>query len=669
LWVGGQREVGSRSPGTSRGDPTRRDASPARPRVLVVEDEAIVAKDIETCVARLGYEVAGRAKSASEAIRKAIDGKPDVVLMDIRLEGEQDGVFAAREIRRHVCDAAVVYLTAYADDDTLQRAKLTEPFGYILKPFDERELRTTIEMALYKHQMERRLRESEQWLAATLRSIGEGVLAADRDENVVFMNAAAESLTGWKQEEVAGRKLREVFRLETEGDASDPVARARSEDGAVSRVDTVLLAKDRTPTAVEAIAAPIRDEQGRSAGVVVALRDITERRRTEQQRSQMLAQEREANRLKDEFLAMLSHELRTPLSSILGWLQLLESGELDASSIRRAFETIERNALRQLELIDELLDVARISSGQLWLDPRPILMATLVDSALDMVRPAAEAKALQIEFARAGSGPVLGDPGRLMQVVANLLSNAVKFTPEGGRIQIGLRSTGGSVELTVQDSGEGISPEFVPHLFERFRQEDSSNTRTHGGVGLGLALVRRLVELHAGSIVGESAGKGRGATFTVRLPSATDTSPREEAPSGVGARVRLDGIRVLLVDDEADWRAVASSMLEAHGATVSTAAATADALAMLRREPADVLLADLQMPGEDGYSLIRSVRALPPAQGGTLPAVALTALARREDVERALAAGFQMHVAKPIDAARLAAVVAKLVARGKTARP
>jgi PAS domain S-box-containing protein len=660
--AGAAAEIEAGSSAQHRGTPPRGDPAPRRARILVVEDEAIVAKDIETCVARLGYEFAGRARSAAEAIRQAIERKPDLVLMDIRLEGSLDGVFAAQEIRRHADDVAVVYLTAYADDDTLQRAKITEPFGYILKPFDERELRTTIEMALYKHRMERRLRESERWLGATLRSIGDAVIAADGSGRVVFMNAAAEELIGWIAREAAGRSLSEVLRVRD--DAPDPVVRALSEDGAVIREDTVVIARGRGPTPVEAIAAPIRDEGGRGAGIVVALRDATERRRLEEQKSALLEREREANRLKDEFLAMLSHELRTPLSSILGWAQLLGAGDLDEDAVERAFATIQRNAMRQLELIDELLDVARISTGQLWLAPRAILLAPLVESALDMVRPAAAAKSVRVAFAPEPCGSVRGDPGRLLQVIANLLSNAVKFTPAGGAVDVRLRPVDGHAELTVRDTGEGIRSDFLPHLFERFRQEDSSNTRTHGGVGLGLALVRQLVELHAGTIEARSDGKNRGSTFTVRLPlTASELEPDADPPAPRGAGVRLDDVRVLLVDDDADWRAVASSMLEAHGARVVAVASAEEALGFLRGEGADVLLADLQMPGQDGYSLIRSVRGLPAAQGGAVPAAALTALARREDVGAALAAGFQMHVAKPVDAASLATAVAELAGR------
>jgi PAS domain S-box-containing protein len=380
-----------------------------------------------------------------------------------------------------------------------------------------------------------------------------------------------------------------------------------------------------------------------------------------------------ANRVKDEFLATLSHELRTPLNAILGWSQLLRMGRLDQNEVDQGLETIERNANIQSQLIEDLLDVSRIITGRLRLDVRPVELPPIIDAAIAAVRPAADAKHIRLKPKYdASAAPILGDAARLQQVVWNLLSNAIKFTPRGGRVEVMLDRVDSQVEITVRDTGSGIDPDFLPHVFERFRQADASTTRKHGGLGLGLAIVRHLVELHGGVVQARSEGQGAGATFIVRLPIAAvhdeeqRASPDAAATTTDFASLRrapsLAGLRVLVVDDELDARRLISTVLRQCGADVIAASSAAEALDLLARQRPDVLISDIGMPGEDGYSLIRRLRASE-NHDQRLPAVALTAYARTEDRLRALAAGFQMHVSKPVNPAELATVVGSLAGR------
>jgi signal transduction histidine kinase/ActR/RegA family two-component response regulator len=372
----------------------------------------------------------------------------------------------------------------------------------------------------------------------------------------------------------------------------------------------------------------------------------------------------EANRAKDEFLATVSHELRTPLTPMLTWVRLLRTARLDQATGARALEAIERNARVQAQLVEDLLDVSRIVTGKLRLEARAVELEGIAEAALDAVRPAADAKGIVLQAALRPGALVTGDPDRLQQVLWNLVSNAVKFTPRGGRVEVSIGRAGDHAVVTVRDTGVGIRPEFLPLVFDRFRQADASTTRVHGGLGLGLSIVRHLVELHGGTVEAASEGEGRGATFVVRLPLA---------PTGakVGAEVgrpappaTLDGVRVLVVDDEPDTLEALGTALAGYGALVRTALSTREALDALDRGAVDVLVADIAMPGEDGYALLRELRGRPPDRGGRTPAAALTAYARPVDAERAMAAGFQVHLAKPVEPSDLAAVVARLSGGG-----
>ena len=385
--------------------------------------------------------------------------------------------------------------------------------------------------------------------------------------------------------------------------------------------------------------------------------------RTVEERTREL---RKASEVKDQFLAMLSHELRSPLGAIRMWASLLRTGKLDPERRARALEAIERSAVTQAKLIEDLLDVSRIVSGKLVLDVGPVNLTDVAEAALDAVRGAAEAKGVRLEQVLELTGnQVEGDPARLQQVVWNLLSNAVKFSAAGGRIVLRVSRAGSEAVVSVRDEGEGIEAEFLPHVFERFRQADSTRTRTHGGLGLGLAIVRDLVALHGGAVAAESNGRGQGATFTVRLPLAggRPEARRVTAPPALQgerppAAPTLRGVRVLVVDDDRDARESVAAVLEQAGATVRAVESAGDAVESLEHEPSDVLLSDIAMPGVDGYTLLGRARARLP--GREIPAAALTAYAASEDRSRALAAGFRAHLAKPVDPAELVAVVADL---------
>ena len=402
---------------------------------------------------------------------------------------------------------------------------------------------------------------------------------------------------------------------------------------------------------------------------------IAKRKLAEEERDLLLIREREAraeaeaaNRIKDEFLTTLSHELRTPLTSIVGWAGLLRGGGMSPEMQAQALESIQRNAKAQAQLIDDLLDVSRIISGKLRLETRQLDLNSVIEAAIEVVRPAAEAKKIQILYTREPSvGPVMGDAGRLQQVAWNLFSNAVKFTPEGGRVEVRLERVGSKVRMTVSDTGRGIRAEFLPHVFERFRQADSTTARDQGGLGLGLAIVRHLVELHGGTVSAESPGEGQGATFSVTLPpvavrmeaGAAERDYQRAAAPFERAR-KLQGLRVLVVDDVADARQMISAVLSQSGAEVKTSASTREALEVLEQWEPDVLVSDIGMPGEDGYALIREVRALEKERGVHIPAAALTAYARDEDRTRAIAAGYETHVAKPVGPNELVMTVAGL---------
>jgi PAS domain S-box-containing protein len=409
-------------------------------------------------------------------------------------------------------------------------------------------------------------------------------------------------------------------------------------------------------------------EDGTFVAYVGSAVDITDRRRAQDERERLLAEAEAASRAKDQFLATLSHELRTPLNAVVGWAHMLRSGKLDEAATARAVETIDRNARAQSQLISDILDISRIVSGKLRLSVRPVDLTPVVEAALDTVRPSAEAKGIHLQaILDPAAGPVSGDADRLQQVFWNLLANAVKFTPREGRVLVRLSRIDSHVELRVEDTGIGIAAEFMPHVFELFRQRDGSPSRQHGGLGLGLALVKHLVELHGGSVECASPGERMGAVFSVKLPLMIATLREGVHPtaetSGDLRAPSLEGVAVLVVDDDPDARRLIAALLEERGARVRTVGSSAEALVALEAERPDVLVSDIEMPGDDGYALMRAIRQLPPERGGRVPAAALTAYARTEDRMQALLAGFHLHMPKPVQPAELAAVVASLAGR------
>jgi len=422
------------------------------------------------------------------------------------------------------------------------------------------------------------------------------------------------------------------------------------------------ICKDGEPVWANLTVSAVRAASGEPLYLVGIIENINDRRRVEAERARLLASEQAArdaardgwaaaeaaNRAKDEFLATLSHELRSPLGAILTWAHLLRSGSLDARKTAHALETIERSAKAQKRLIEDLLDVSCVVAGKLRLEVQPVDLAEVIEAALDVVRPAAEAKSVELESVLPGfrHGRVLGDPGRLQQVVCNLLANAIKFTPNGGHVAVRLEVVDSRAEIAVSDTGKGISADFLPHIFERFRQADSTTTRAHSGLGLGLAIVSHLVELHGGTVRAESRGEGQGTTFRVTLPLLSPELTHWEPVSPPAS-----------CEVPYDWQPV----LAQCRAEVTTAASVGEGLEALERVRPDVLMSDIGMPGEDGYALIRKVRTLDSERGGQVPALALTGYASAEDRVRALAAGYQVHMSKPVDPAALVEAVTKLV--------
>ena len=524
----------------------------------------------------------------------------------------------------------------------------------------------------------------------------QGILMTDDELNILGWNQWLEERTGRSAADVMGRNLLELYPelVERRLDRHYKWALEGQVRVLSQRLHGYLLAmptslgENAFPQMRQSVRISPLTHEGRVIGTLTIIDDVTERvaREAELQaqleaRSRLLASEQaareeaeQANHLKDEFLATISHELRTPLTAIIGWSNMLRAGTLDETLSARAVETIYRNAQSQNQLIADLLDVSRIISGKLRLDVRTIELPAIIEAALDAVRPAAEAKGVRLQsLIDPLAGPISGDADRLQQIIWNLLTNAIKFTPKGGRVQVRLERVDSHVEITVSDSGIGISPEFLPYVFDRFRQADAATTRFHGGLGLGLSIVRQLTELHGGTARVESEGEGKGATFVISLPFIAVTGEYVEpgrvhpTVSEHGAQLdgspSLDGLRVLVVDDEQDARDLLRAVLENCGSEVMTAGSAAEALDAIEALRPDVLISDLGMPGEDGYSLIARVRALPAERGGRTPAAALTAYTRVEDRLRVLRSGFQIHLPKPIEPVELVTVVASLAGR------
>ena len=547
--------------------------------------------------------------------------------------------------------------------------------------------------ARQRKQAEEALRQSEARFRRLVESNIIGIVIADFHGNITYANDAFLQLVGYGQEDMRRGELRWIEMTPPEYRNLDEQALDEmTKSGVFTPFKKEYLCKDGSRVPILVGGALL---EGYDDTVVAFVLDLTEQKRAESEREQLLKREQAAreeaeaaNRVKDEFLAILSHELRSPLNAILGWSKMLRTRKFDQATINRALETIERNAQAQTQLIEDLLDVSRILRGKLSLSVSPVNPASPIQAAIDTMRPAAEAKSIQLVLSiDPNVGMVSGDASRLQQVVWNLLSNAIKFTPQGGRVEIRLsrfvgahfteisasprlnpinppvpelRSTDNYAQIQISDTGKGIRADFLPYVFDYFRQADASTTRNQGGLGLGLAIVRHLVELHGGTVCVESPGEGQGSTFTVRLPLMQVQPEANRSNELLDSSANLNGIKVLVVDDEIDSREFLVFALEQYGAIAIEATSVREALESLKQFQPDVLISDIGMPEEDGYTLIRQVRTLSPNQGGNIPAVALTAYARAEDRTRAIDAGFQMHLSKPIEPAKLITTVASL---------
>ena len=519
----------------------------------------------------------------------------------------------------------------------------------------------------------RELDKARAYAESLIKNAPDPVFVSDLQGKILQANDAVYTLLGFRTAEVVEQSLSRFISVDETREfmaaLREVVARGVTRN---ARLNPRSVSGEIIPTTLNASA--LRDADGAVNGAIGILRDMRAYEMVvgdlEESRRKLDA----ANRAKDEFLATLSHELRTPLNAILGWVRLLRSGTLDAAGASRGPEVIERNTRLLAQLIEDLLDVSRIITGKLRLDVGSIDLVSVIVAAMEAVQTAADAKGIRLETSLDPAlGPVSADPSRLQQVVWNLLTNAIKFTPAGGRVDIRLERRDSMARITVSDTGQGIRRELLPFVFDRFRQGETSIGRRYGGLGLGLAIVRHIVELHGGDVDAQSAGEGRGAIFTVDLPlTAThaDMVPPEPARrrldrETVGRAVALDGLRVLIVDDEADARELMRMVLRSSGADVMAAACAEEAFEQVERWHPDILVSDIGLPGDDGYMLIQKLREQQAQHGRAIPALAVTAYARAEDRTRALAAGFQMHVAKPLEPADLVAAIASLISKDR----
>jgi PAS domain S-box-containing protein len=665
------------------------DAPPAR--ILLVDDHPPNLIALDAILDPLGQELL-HAHSGEEALRHLLESDFALILMDVQMPG-LDGIETAKLIKerprnKHV---PIIFLTAiHKDPSYIFRGYQEGAVDYLLKPFDPEILRAKVSVfvdlwrkteLLRVQQAMLRAREvleaekrSELRFHALTDSMPQCVWAARRNGDIYYCNRI------WR--EYAGEAAGITFFDALPADEAEEVRqswRNAIRAGEPLEREQRLRRKDGEWRWHLCRMVPERDERGRISGWICTATDIDQQKRIEEANKLLLASEKEArkqaevaNRTKDEFLATISHELRTPLNAILGWTRMLRTGAVEPKALSRVLETIERNARVQTQLVEDILDVSRIIAGKLRLNVQKLDLHAVARSALDAVRPAAEAKGVDLApELLSGSAEFCGDPDRLQQIIWNLLSNAIKFTPRGGKVVLRIERVRSLVHLSVIDSGAGIPRGFLPHVFDRFWQADSSITRAQGGLGLGLAIVRHLVEVHGGTVQADSEGEGKGATFTVRMPiravvPETPPPPVENGaepveiaePAPVAADLLL-GVEVLIVDDEADARELVAAVLARCGAEVRTAGTVEDAVRQLVERRPHVLLSDIGLPTEDGYALIRRVREIDPA----VPAAALTAYASPEDHRRALSAGFRAHIAKPVDPAELALVVASLCGR------
>ena len=709
--------------------------------ILLVDDKLENLLALEAILEKLGENLV-RATSGEEALRCLLHQDFAVILLDVQMPG-MDGFETATLIRnrgrsRHT---PIIFLTAFStSDQMLFKGYALGAVDYLLKPLDPNILtsKVTVFVELFKKTeavkqqtaqlvaVNTELRQSEERFRSLSTCSPVGIFETDTEGNCKYTNPRYQAICGLKASESLEKRWLESVHSEDKERAIASWSAYICKGREYSEEFRFQAAYGNIRW-VQVRSSPMLSSQGDLLGYVGTLEDITERKQAEEVRAQVIReqtarQEAEAaNRMKDEFLAVLSHELRTPLTSMLGWSKILRTKKLDEKATSRALEAIERNAISQMQLIEDILDVSRIIRGQLRLNVLAVNLISVMEAALEAVRPLAEPKDIQLNTVLDTSiGSVYGDPARLQQIVWNLLTNAIKFTPKGGRVEVrlskhfglpisdfGVGATSTTIstsqsndlrfesdsenldsantdesnnlkskiqnpksqyaQIQVIDTGIGISSEFLPKVFDRFRQADSTTTRSHNGLGLGLAIVRHLVELHKGTIFAQSSGSEQGATFTVRLPLLQDNRGSRASREVTGeisspvASTPLAGLRVLVVDDEADTRNFLSFMFEEYGAFATAVPSVDEALVVLEQTKPDILISDIGMSEQDGYTLIRKLRSLEPEKGGRIPAIALTAYTREEDRLKALSAGFQQHLSKPIDPNKLIAAVANIL--------
>lgn len=694
-------------------------SDPNKVSILIVDDRPEKLLALEAVLEDLGQEIV-RAYSGREALRHILRQEFAVILLDVNMPG-MDGFETATLIRQRQSSQSIpiIFITAMSDEIHAEHGYRLGAVDYILAPVVPEVLRSKVAVfvdLLKKTRQVQRQAESLHRRAAQLQQLTAASVAIN---TALSTERMLQTVTDTARNVSGAQQAITLFLAGASPDRGAPAAQSFisfcdkyeqwrlrplnleavcqaliARNPAVARLtetelqehpDGEILRQLNIPAINSGIlAVPLTGRSGNNLGIMY-LADRFEGNFSSDDEAvilqlaqmasiaienAMLTQEREANRIKDEFLSTLSHELRTPLNAILGWTQLLKMEKLD-DEVSHGLDVIDRNARAQTRLIEDLLDVSRINTGKLRLNLKTLNPETVIKSAIDVIQPSAEAKKIQIEFDQNSAAEILGDADRLQQVVWNLLSNAVKFTPVGGKILVSLECVDRQIRIRVSDTGQGIDPAFLPYVFDRFRQGDSTSTRSHGGLGIGLTIVRRIAELHGGSVVAESDGKNRGASFTVLLPvsanrAASESSSIDEDP-GLGPD--LNGVNVLVVDDEIDACEVIAQIIRRARAAVRTASSVKEAIEEFHRSRPDILVSDIAMPVDDGYALIRAIRRLSPDDGGSIPAIALTAYARDEDRAAALEAGFQRHLAKPCNPAELISALHELTASAASEKP
>ncbi|MBD2210059.1 response regulator [Nostoc linckia FACHB-104] len=685
--------------------------------ILLVDDHSENLLALEAILHSLGQNLV-RATSGAQALRCLLNQDFAVILLDVQMP-EMDGFETAtlirqRERSRHT---PIIFLTAFSTNDSMVfKGYSLGAVDYLFKPIEPEILKSKVAAFVDLFQktakIERQanqlaalnadLRKSEEQFRSLSACSPVGIFLTDIVGNCTYTNPRYQSILDISDADCLGtgwlRSLRPEDRERIFADWSAAAQQGKEYYSEFSIVTATGILRWLTLRS-----SPMLSNEGAVIGYVGTVEDISDRKQAEEERAKLIREqaalkEAEAtNRMKDEFLATLSHELRTPLNSILGWAKLLRNRKLDEKATARALETIERNARLQEQLIEDILDVSRIIRGKLVLNICPVNLVSVIETAVETVRLQAEVKNITFEFAMPAAGVAIaptnqgnipitkesnghfsldkhlaspfmvsGDPDRLQQVVWNLLSNAIKFTPENGRVDITLSTDNNYAQIQVNDTGIGIKPDFLRYVFDRFRQADGSTTRSHTGLGLGLAIARHLVELHRGNIYANSAGEGQGATFTVKLPLLEAKHPQTSEKAAIvesisSPELPLNNVQLLVVDDDTDTRLFLKAALQQSGAAVRAVSSVNEAMLAIQDYPPEILISDIGMPEEDGYTLIRKIRLLEPERGGQIPAIALTAYAREEDSTEAIAAGFHMYASKPIEPAKLINMIVKLL--------